>query len=235
MEVTTAPRYGEPPMRVAVLLPCLNEEAALPAVLAELPPGLRVVVCDNGSTDGSVAIARAAGAEVAREPTRGYGGACLAGLRLLAADPPDVVVIVDADHSVDLTELPLLLGPIKRGEADLVMGDRTVHAAPGAMTPPQRAGNEVATRLIALRTGHRYRDMGPFRAVRWASLASLGMEDRTWGWNVEMQMKAVRRGLRVLEVPVHTRPRIGQSKISGTVRGVARAGAKMLYACWRYG
>lgn len=221
-------------MRIAVLLPCLNEAEALPHVLAALPEGLEVVLCDNGSTDDSAAIARAAGARVASRPVPGYGGACLAGIALLAADPPDVVVVLDADHSVYVEELPLLLDPIARDEADLVMGDRTRLAEPGSLTPPQRAGNVVATRLIHLLTGHRYRDMGPFRAIRWSSLAALEMEDPTWGWNVEMQMKAVQRGLRVLEVPVRYRPRIGQSKISGTVKGVVRAGGKILYACWKY-
>lgn len=221
-------------MRVAFLLPCLDEAAALPLVLAELPAGARVVVCDNGSTDGSPALAAAAGATVVHEPARGYGGALLAGIAALRADPPEVVVILDADHSVYLDDLPALLAPLVAGEADLVVGDRTARAEPGSLTPPQRFGNALATRLIRWTTGHTWRDMGPFRAIRWDALERLEMEDRTWGWNVEMQMKAVQRGLRVREVPVGYRARVGQSKISGTVKGVARAGAKILYACWKY-
>lgn len=222
-------------MRVAVVIPCLNEEEALPVVLGELPAGLRVVVGDNGSTDRSVELARAAGAEVVIQPRRGYGGAVQAALGALAADPPDVVVVLDADHSSWIEDLDALLAPIRAGEADLVLGDRTVLAEPGALTAPQRLGNALATWLIRLRTGVHYRDMGPFRAIRWPALVSLGMEDPTWGWNVEMQMKAARQGLRVKEVAVRYRPRIGQSKISGTVKGVARAGARIVWACWRYG
>jgi len=221
-------------VRVAVLIPVLNEELALPRVLAELPAGLRVVVCDNGSTDASAALARAAGAEVVPWPKRGYGGAVQAGLRHLRADPPDAVVIMDGDHSADPDDLPALLGPIERGEADMVLGDRTERAARGSMPPQQVWGNVLATALIRLQTGHRYRDMGPFRAIRWGALERLDMEDPTWGWNVEMQLKALRHGVRVLEVPVRYRTRIGTSKISGTVSGVARAGAKILWACWRY-
>jgi glycosyltransferase involved in cell wall biosynthesis len=222
-------------MRVAVLLPCRDEARALPAVLAGLLPGPhRVVLCDNGSRDGSPELGRSLGAEVVFEPQRGYGGAVLAGIALLQADPPDIVVIMDADHSNYAEDLPALIGPIARGAADMVIGERLTLGAPGGLTPPQRVGNRLATGVIRLQTGHRYLDMGPFRAIRWQSLVALQMEDRTWGWNVEMQIKAVKRGLKVIEVPVRNRPRIGQSKISGTVSGVARAGAKIAYACWKY-
>lgn len=222
-------------MRVAVLIPVLDEAEALPRVLDELPPGLRVIVCDNGSTDGSPDVARAHGAEVVSEPARGYGAAVQAGIARLKADPPHVVVILDGDHSCYAEDLEALLAPLRENRADLVIGERLTRGEPDSLTPPQRAGNVVATRLIALRTGHRYRDMGPFRAIRWGALLDLGLEDRTWGWNVEMQLKAALLGLRVLEVPVGYRPRIGTSKISGTVRGVARAGARILWACWHYG
>lgn len=221
-------------MRVAVLIPVLDEELALPRVLEELPPEFRVVVCDNGSLDRSAALAREAGAEVVSWPQRGYGGAVQAGLRHLAADPPDVVVIVDGDHSVDPADFPLLLAPLERDEADLVLGDRTRLATPGSMPPQQVWGNVLATSLLRLFTGHRFRDMGPFRAARWAALAGLGLVDPNYGWNVEMQLKAVRAGLRVVEVPVHNRERIGHSKVSGSVRGATRAGAKILWSFWRY-
>lgn len=222
-------------MRIAVLMPVLNEAEALPRVLAEMPPGLRVVVCDNGSTDESAALAREGGAEVVSWPARGYGGAVAAGLRHLASSPPEFVVIWDGDHSVDPADLPVLLAPLLAGEADMVLGDRTARAAPGSMPPQQRWGNDLATFLIARQTGQRFADMGPFRAARYRALVELGLVDATWGWNVEMQLKALRAGLRVVEVPVANRPRIGRSKISGSVRGSIRAGVRICWACWHYG
>ena len=221
-------------MRTAILIPVLDEEQALPRVLSELPRAARVVVCDNGSADGSVAVAKAHGAEVVFQPVRGYGGALLAGIAHLRADPPDVVVILDGDHSAWAEDLPILLQPIQDGRADLVLGERLTLGDPDALTVPQRAGNRLATALIAAQTGRRYRDFGPFRAIRWGALLDLGMEDPTWGWNVEMQLKALRSGVRVLEVPVRHRTRIGTSKISGTLQGVVRAGGRILWACWRY-
>lgn len=221
-------------MRVAVLIPVLDEEAALPQVLAGLPPGLRVIVCDNGSRDRSAELAKAAGAEVVSWPRRGYGGAVQAGLRHLADAAPDVVVVVDGDHSVDPADFPALLEPLARGEADLVLGDRTALAEPGSMPPQQVWGNVLATTLIRLQTGHRYRDMGPFRALTWAAVQRLGLRDPNYGWNVEMQLKALHAGLRVVEVPVHNRARIGRSKVSGSLRGATAAGAKILWSCWRY-
>jgi glycosyltransferase involved in cell wall biosynthesis len=191
-------------------------------------------VCDNGSTDRSVLLATAAGATVVTEPRRGYGGAIQAGIRALASDPPDVVVILDGDHSCFPADLGVLLAPIREGRADLVVGERLTLGDPASLTAPQRIGNRLATAIIAAQTGRRYRDLGPFRAIRWGALQDLGMTDATWGWNVEMQLKALRAGVRVLEVPVRYRPRIGTSKISGTIAGVARAGARILWACWAY-
>jgi glycosyltransferase involved in cell wall biosynthesis len=220
--------------RVVVVIPALNEERSLPLVLDELPPVGAVIVADNGSTDRTAEVARAGGARVVAAPRRGYGSACLAGIAAARALDPEVLVILDGDHSDHPGELSLLVDPVLGGEADLVLGDRTRRADPGSLTAQQRWGNRLATALIARRCGHRYRDMGPFRAVRFSSLEALEMEDPTWGWNVEMQLKAVQRGLRVLEVPVRYRPRIGTSKISGTVSGVARAGVKILWAVHRY-
>jgi glycosyltransferase involved in cell wall biosynthesis len=212
----------------------LDEALALPVVLGELPPQYRVIVCDNGSTDRSAAIARELGAEVVSEPKRGYGAAVLAGIALLKANPPDVVVVLDGDHSIWVEDLAVILGPVREGRADLVIGERLTLGDPDALTVPQKFGNRLATAIIHAQTGHRYRDMGPLRAIRWGALMDLDMCDRTWGWNVEMQLKALRSGVRVLEVPVRYRTRIGTSKISGTVKGVARAGAKILWACWKY-
>ena len=219
---------------IAVVIPALNEEQSLPLVLRALPDVGSVVVVDNGSTDRTAELARQNGATVVSEPRRGYGNACLAGLQAILDDAPRVVVFLDADHSDHPEELPLLTRPILEGQADFVLGERVSLARPGALLPQQRAGNRLATRLIQQFTGVRYKDMGPFRAIRFDALLSMEMCDRTWGWNVEMQMKAAQRDLRIREVPVNYRPRIGQSKISGTVSGTLRAGARILWATWRY-
>ncbi len=219
-----------PRLRVAVVMPAYNEAEALPWVLAEIPRARapRIVVVDNGSNDGTGEIARLLGAEVVREERRGYGSACQAGLAYLRARPPDVVVILDADHSDYPEDLEALLAPIEAGVADLVLGSRVQLAEPGALPARVRWGNALATALILLLFGHRYRDMGPFRAVRWESLERLRMQDPAYGWNAEMQVKAVLAGLRVREVPVRYRRRRGRSKISGTWRGTLGAGAGIL-------
>ncbi len=215
--------------RIAVVIPALNEEASIGRVLAALPAGLgEVVVADNGSTDGTPEVARAGGARVVDAARRGYGSACLAGLAALG-DGPDVVVFLDADLSDHPEELPRVAGPVLTGEADLVIGSRALgRREPGSMLPQQRFGNWLATRLVRLLYGHRYTDLGPFRAVGRAALDRLGMRDRTWGWTVEMQVRALQEGLRVVEVPVSYRRRIGRSKIAGTVRGTLAAGVKIL-------
>lgn len=224
-------------MRVAIVIPALNEEQALPGVLrdlARLRPG-QVVVVDNGSTDGTAQVAREHGATVVTEPRRGYGSACLAGLAWLSEDAPDVVVILDADGSDDVDDLPLLLRPILKGDADMVLGERVSLAERGALLPNQRFGNALATHLIRRWTGWTYMDMGPFRALRWDAMQSLHMTDTAYGWNVEMQMKAVQAGLRIQEIPVRYRTRGGgRSKISGTIKGTLKAGVGILRACWKY-
>lgn len=222
-------------VRVAVVIPALDEAQSLPAVLADLPPVWRVVVVDNGSTDATSEVARAGGAEVVWAPRRGYGTAVQAGMNHLRGDPPDVLVILDADHADPADRMGELVDPIARDEADLVLSDRSSTAEPGALTSVQRFGNGLATRLIGVVSGARYRDMGPFRAVRWSSLEALAMEDPTWGWNVEMQLKAAQRGVRVREVPLPYRARRrGRSKISGSVRGALRAGVRILWAVNHY-
>ncbi|MFK7928785.1 MAG: glycosyltransferase family 2 protein [Myxococcota bacterium] len=221
---------------VAVIIPALNEEISLPGVLKSLPDGPRVIVVDNGSTDDTQGVAQRAGATVVQEPHRGYGSAVLAGMSHLSADPPVVVVILDADHADRPELLPRLVAPILNDEADMVLSDRSRTAAPGAMSIPQAFGNAVATNLMWAVSGHRYRDMGPFRAVRWASLTAMQMRDPTWGWNVEMQLKAVHLGIRIQEIAVpYGARRGGVSKISGTAKGVVKAGARILWAVGRYG
>lgn len=220
---------------VSVIIPALNEEQALPHVLREIPRDrvAEVIVVDNGSTDRTAEVAASCGARVVREARRGYGAACLRGI---AALPPntDVVVFLDADHSDDPCDLPRLLAPIEEGRADLVIGSRTLGARePGSLMPHQVAGNRLATFLVSLLFRKRYTDLGPFRAIRRDLLDLLEMKDLDFGWTIEMQVKAVRRGLRVLEVPVRYRRRIGVSKISGTVAGTARAGWTIIWTIVR--
>lgn len=217
-------------LNVDVVIPALDEEAAIGAVVAGIMrPSIRsVIVVDNGSHDGTARVAAAAGARVVREPRRGYGAACLAGIAALPAGC-DVVVFMDGDGSDDAEDLPALLALIAADEADLVIGSRTLgRVEAGALTPQQRAGNALATAWLRVRFGLPATDLGPFRAIRHEALAALAMADPGYGWTVEMQIKAARRGLRYLEVPVHYRRRTGRSKISGTLRGTLGAGAKIL-------
>ena len=218
-------------LRIDAVIPAWNEAASIGTVLARLPspPVRRVVVADNGSTDETAAIARAHGAVVVFEPRRGYGAACLRALEALRADPPEVVLFLDADGSDDPTEAAQILDPILRDHADLVIGSRVRgRREPGALAPHARFGNWLATRLLQWLYGARYTDLGPFRAIRYEALQALGMKDRDFGWTVEMQIKAARRGVRHTEVPVRYRKRVGRSKISGTILGLARAGMKIL-------
>lgn len=211
-------------------MPAHDEALALPRVLADVPRDLvnRIIVVDNASTDGTGEVARAHGAEVVTEARPGYGSACLAGIRHLASSPPEIVVILDADYSDFPEDLPRLLDPIVRAGADLVCGSRAELAEPGALGAHVRWGNGLATTLIKALFGFTYQDMGPFRALRWDALMALDMRDPAYGWNAEMQVKALQRGLAVVEVPVRYRARVGQSKISGTLRGTIGAGAGIL-------
>lgn len=226
-------------------MPALDEEQALPLVLAELPREQvdLLLVVDNGSRDGTARVAREGGARVVGEPRRGYGRACLTGLEVLlgrrapdAADEPfppleggDVVVFLDADHSDHPADLPDLLAPILADRADLVIGSRILGGADRrALLPQAWFGNRLACALMRPLFGARHTDLGPFRAVRVHALEHLAMGDPGFGWTVEMQLKAAVARLRVVEVPVRYRPRIGRSKITGTLSGTLRAGAKIL-------
>jgi len=222
---------------VDVIIPALNEQDALPLVLRDIPrpPVRRVIVADNGSTDRTAEVALKNGAEVVHEPERGYGAACLKALAHLAADPPDIVVFLDGDYSDHPDELLSLIDPIRAGDADMVVGSRTRgRQERGALSPQQRAGNAVACGALRLLYGVRYTDLGPFRAIGWGALQALGMQDRNYGWTIEMQIKAAQRGITYREVPVSYRQRIGVSKVSGTVRGSVSAGAKILWLLGRY-
>lgn len=209
--------------RTDVVLPCLNEAAALPGVLAALPPGARAIVVDNGSTDGSAEIARRAGAVVVEERRRGYGAAVHAGLQ--AATAP-VVAFCDADGSFDLAQLDRVAGPVHRGETDLMFGRRRV-ASRSAWPIHARFANTVLLAMVRRRTGLTMRDLGPFRAGRRDLLLDLGMEDRRSGYPLELLLRAWRKGLRIGETDVSYRPRTGRSKVTGTLRGTVIAVADM--------
>ncbi len=217
---------------VWVVMPALDEEASIGKVLAALPGQPRVVVCDNGSTDRTAAIAREAGATVVFEAQRGYGQACLTALaevQRAGAQPNDLLAFLDADFSDDPTELDLILAPLRAQSADLVIGSRVLgQSESGALLPQARWGNWLATHCIRWVTGVRFTDLGPFRALRWGDLCDLQMQDQAYGWTVEMQLKAASKGLRCVEVPVSYRRRIGQSKITGTLRGTVLASVTIL-------
>jgi glycosyltransferase involved in cell wall biosynthesis len=212
---------------VHVVIPAFNEEHNLPELLALLAPlGLGgVIVADNGSTDRTAELARAGGATVVAEQAKGYGAACWAGICALPA-ACRVVVFCDADLADDPRRLLQLVGPILRDEAELVIGARPAELRePGAMTPQQAFGNRLATTLIRLGWGHRYIDLGPFRAIRRDALDRIAMRDRRYGWTVEMQVRALEERLRIVELRLPYRRRAaGRSKISGTLKGSALAG-----------
>ena len=220
---------------IAVIIPALNEERAIASVIGDLPVTWvhQLVVVDNGSMDRTGEIAAELGATVVLEPQRGYGRACLAGMAALKN--PDVVVFLDGDYSDHPDELPQLVAPIAENRADLTIGSRVLgRRERGALTPQARLGNALATVLIRALFGVRFTDLGPFRAIRYQRLLQLDMADRDYGWTVEMQVKAARRGLRCCEIPVSYRRRIGVSKISGTVIGSIKAGYKILWTIFRY-
>jgi len=204
-----------------VIIPVLDEAAALPALLSAIPAGYRPIVVDNGSTDGSGDIARAGGATVVAEPRPGFGSACWAGL--LAADPDDgVVCFIDGDGSLDPGDLPAVAGPVLAGRADLVLGARRPTAS-AAWPRHARMANAVLAFELRRRTGRALTDLGPMRAARRDALLALGIEDRRFGWPLEMVLRAAGAGWRIEETPVPYRLRTGRSKVTGTVLGTARA------------
>lgn len=230
------PHFASTRPRIGVIIPALNEEKSIGLVLRDIPRSIvdHVIVVDNGSIDGTAREATLHGAMVKFEPKRGYGAACQAGLEVL---PPEVeiVVFLDADYSDYPEETEALTLPIVQNRADLVIGSRTLlESSRKVLGWHQFWGNRLATALIRWRFGYRYTDLGPFRAIRRSALDELRMTDRGYGWTAEMQVKAVCVGLRVIEVPVRYRPRVGSSKISGTLKGSIWAGGKILWTIARY-
>ena len=222
-------------MRVSVIIPTHNEAQAIERVLADLPSSLttEVIVVDSNSSDGTAESAARMGARVIQEPRRGYGRACLAGLA--EANSPDVVVFLDGDYSDRPSELPILLAPILEGRADITLGSRLhEQRSAGALPWHQSFGNHLAARLIRLLYGVQISDLGPFRAGRADVIRELGLEETTYGWAVEMILKGALAGFRVVEVPVSYYPRIGKSKISGTLKGTLGAGWFILSLIVRY-
>lgn len=226
---------------IDVLIPAWNEEEALPLVLGAIPKTWvrQVIVCDNGSTDGTAAVAMDRGAVVITEKKRGYGSACLAGMSYLqslpASEQPEIVVFLDGDYSDFPEDLPKVVGPIIDNDMDMVIGSRLLGGLErGAMTIPQQFGNWLAPLLIRWLFGYQFSDLGPFRAIRWQKLLQLNMQDPNFGWTVEMQVKAARHQLRCTEVPLRYRKRAaGTSKVSGTIKGAISAGWKIIYTIFK--
>src|SRR5574340_563186 len=221
-------------LRLAVIIPALNEERSISRVIRAIPTelGCDVVVVDNGSSDETARIAEESGARVVREPERGYGAACLAGLAALG--DPEVVAFLDADFSDDPTLLTALVAPILQGEADFVIGSRMLgKREPGAMPPHTVFGNWLAGRILTRLYHQPATDLGPFRAIRYSELLRLKMRDRGYGWTMEMQAKAARLGLRTVEIPVPYRRRVGRSKISGALIPSAKAATVILSTAFR--
>jgi len=224
---------------IKVVIPAFNEEKSIAHVINDIPKAWvqEVVVVDNRSTDGTAEVARNAGATVLSEPTPGYGNACLKGIDYLnqTGNQPDILVFIDGDYSDYPEQLPELINPILKNGFDMVIGSRALgDREGGSMTVPQLFGNWLATSLLKFFYGVKYTDLGPFRAIKFNQLIALKMKDRTYGWTVEMQVKAAKHKFKTTEVPVNYKKRIGVSKVSGTVKGTILAGYKILYTIFKY-
>ena len=221
--------------RISIIIPAFNEESSIGLVLDALPQEMihEIIVVNNNSTDDAARVAIEHGARVVDEPQKGYGSACLRGMSEL--DAPDIVVFLDGDFSDFPEEIVELVNPIEKGKSDFVLGSRMIlPESRMALLPQARYGNRLAVFLIKLFFNYSFTDLGPFRAIRYSSLMDIGMQDTDFGWTVEMQVKAVKNGLRIQEVPVKYRERIGVSKITGTVSGTFKAGTKIIYTIFKY-
>ena len=223
--------------KISVIIPALNEEESIGQVLNDIPGEIveEVIVVDNGSSDNTVTVSKGLGVNVILEPLKGYGAACLRGISILKQDT-DIVVFLDADYSDYPQDLHTVVKPIIDDDVEMVIGSRMSGAREkGALLPQAIFGNKLATFLIRLFWGFKYTDLGPFRAIKYRDLIALNMIDKNFGWTVEMQIKALKKGLRIAEVPVRYRKRIGKSKITGTFSGTVRAGVKIIYTIFKYG
>lgn len=231
--MVSVPSRSSDGLKIAVIIPALNEEAAIGWVVREIPPlASRVIVVDNGSTDGTAERAREAGARVVHEERKGYGYACLRGME--EAGDAEVIVFLDGDYSDFPEEMGLLIEPIAAGDADLVIGSRIRgRREKGAMLPHSFVANVLFSLVLRLLCGLKVTDIGPFRAIKYDRLISLGMEEGTYGWTLEMMIKAAKRKLRVVEVPVSYRKRRGRSKVSGSLWESLKAGTKMIHTMMR--
>jgi len=221
--------------KISVIIPAFNEESSIGLVLNDLPRDTlhEIIVVDNGSTDNTANAARQSGARVVQEKRPGYGSACLRGIAEL--NQPDIVVFLDGDYSDFPEEIDQLIQPILSGGKDFVLGSRMIlPESRSALLPQARYGNRLAVFLMRIFFGHRFTDLGPFRAICYESLKKIGMQDTNFGWTVEMQIKAVRNGLRIREIPVRYRQRVGVSKITGTFSGTLKAGTKIIYTIFKY-
>ena len=221
-----------------VIIPALNEESAIAKVIEDIPADIvaEIIVVDNGSSDNTKIVAEAAGATVLREPLRGYGAACLKGIEYIkkSAAETEIIVFLDADYSDHPEEMPAVIEPILTENVDMVIGSRALgEREKGSLTPVQAFGNWLSAKLLALIYNASFTDLGPFRAIKFDKLLALDMQDKNYGWTVEMQVKAAKQKLRFTEVPVKYRNRIGTSKVSGTVKGSILAGHKILYTIFK--
>ena len=222
---------------ISIIIPAINEEESIGLVLNDIPKDIarEIIVVDNGSHDNTANVAENLGAKVMLEPLRGYGSACLRGISVLKKDT-DIVVFLDGDYSDYPQDMHTILKPILTGNAEMVIGSRMLGVREkGALLPQALFGNKLAAFLIRLFWGFRYTDLGPFRAITYKVLLSLNMADKNFGWTVEMQIKALKKGLWITEVPVRYRKRVGVSKITGTFSGTVRAGTKIIYTIFKYG
>lgn len=224
--------------KINVIIPAYNESQSIAKVIKDIPKCVdEIIVTDNNSTDHTAQEAKSAGATLCFEPQKGYGYACLKAMKYIASksNQPDIIVFIDGDYSDYPEELTTLVQPIIEDDFDFVVGARVKSLREkGAMTFPQRFGNALATKLMHIIYGANFSDLGPFRAIKYNKLLALNMQDKTYGWTVEMQLKALKHKLKYTEIPVKYRNRIGQSKVSGTLKGAVMAGIKILSWVFKY-
>jgi glycosyltransferase involved in cell wall biosynthesis len=223
--------------KVFVVIPAFNEEQSIGKVINDIPhvPVMNIVVVNNGSSDKTQNIVESLGATALFEPRKGYGWACLKGCEFVEKMKGETIVFLDGDYSDYPEQLPSVITPIYQQNMDLVIGSRALgNREKGSMTVPQHFGNWLASKLLKIFYGVNYTDLGPFRAIRFERYKSLGMSDKTYGWTIEMQIKAAQKKMNYCEVPVDYKARIGVSKVSGTIKGAVMAGIKIIFAVFKY-